>query len=292
MVSTPPSGARYPAGAEYPTGPKFARFRVYQDSWSSPQYTAEQVLAMITQMHPDVLERMTTNAFDVGASVPVCSGCAAMNYGQFLNASMNDCGCYIMPRLDINLTWPAGTFTSDAQKILNTPVSPRFEILSIDNWDTFCKLVTSCTCNLAQQVFQPLYNMGWKGVGVMDAGSYVSTCGWATFADMDIQGNTWTVNQNLFNNLKGDNTLQKILLYAPDFPNEAQKFLGACSPNCDADISLLEKVVSQQASQGYSYVYPVEQTFWDANNITTSAAGTYHGQTLYQIFLAWMQRWG
>ena len=293
MVSKPPSGAKYPAGAEYPTGPKFARFRVYQGSWTSPQYNAQQILAMIADMHPDVLERMTTDAFNVGASVPVCSGCAAMNYGQFLNASMNDCGCYIMPRLDINLTWQSGAFLTDAQQILNTPVSPRFSILSIDNWQTYCSRTSSCDCTFAQQVFQPLYNMGWKGVGVLNAGSpYFSTCGWATFVDFDIQTKTWSVPQALLTSIKSDQTVQKILLYDPDFPGQAQTFLNQCNPTCDGVITSLQTVVSQQSTYGYAYVYPIEQTFWDANQITTSATGSYHGQTLYQIFQGWMQQWG
>lgn len=223
-VTRPPAGANYPSGAEYPTGPKFARFRVYQSGWTSPQYDAQQILSMISQLRPNVLERMTTNTFNVGASVPACSGCQPMTYGQFLNASMSACGCYIIPRLDINSTWTAGTFLSDAKEILSTPVSPRFAMLSIDNWSYFCSKVASCTCAMAQQIFQPLYAMGWKGVGVLNAGlPYYSTCGWATFIDLDVTASNWTVPQTLLSSIKSDNTVQKILLYDPDFPGRLRR---------------------------------------------------------------------
>ena len=292
VVGTPPAGANYPAGAEYPTGPVFARFRVFDTSWTSPQYDAQQVLAMITQLHPAVLERMTTETIDPSASVPVCGGCQPMTYGQFLNASMAACGCYIIPRLDVNATWPAGTFLSAAKEILDTPVSPRFTILSVDNWGSFCLKTADCTCSLDQQIFQPLYAMGWKGVGVLNAApSYYSTCGWATYDDFDANS-TETVVQSQLNAIKDDHTVQKILLYDPDFPGSAQNFLSQCNPTCDAAISRLQTAVSQQSTQGYSYVYPIEQDFWDANQIKTSTSGVFGGQTLYEIFQGWMQKYG
>jgi len=135
--------------------------------------------------------------------------------------------------------------------------------------------------------------MGWKGAGVLNGGSpYYSTCGWATFVDFDADANSWAVPQGLLNSIKADQTVQKILLYDPDFPAQAQKFLAQCNPACDSGISSLETAVSQQSTYGYAYVYPVEQTFWDANQILTSPSDPYHGQTLYQIFQGWMQKWG
>jgi len=134
--------------------------------------------------------------------------------------------------------------------------------------------------------------MGWKGIGVLNAGSpYYPTCGWATFVDFDATS-SWTVPQSLLSSIKSDNTVQKILLYDPDFPGQAQTFLSGCNPTCDRGISSLQTVVSQQSAQGYAYVYPIEQTFWDAKQIATSASGAYGGQTLYQIFQGWLEKYG
>jgi hypothetical protein len=246
---------------------------------------------MIAQLHPDVLERMTTETFDPSAPVPVCDGCEPMTYGQFLNSSMAACGCYIIPRLDVNSTWPAGTFLAAARQILQTPVIPRFEILSVDNWGSFCLKTANCTCSLDQQIFQPLYAMGWKGVGVLNAApTYYSTCGWATYDDFDANGKGEVV-QSMLNAIKSDPTVQKILLYDPDFPGEAQGLLAECNPYCDTFVSELQTAVSQQSTYGYTYVYPIEQTFWDANQIKTSPSGAFHGQNLYQIYEDWMREY-
>jgi hypothetical protein len=290
IVNSLPQGANYPLGSYYPTGPRFERFRVVQgNQWTSTQYTANQILTMISQLKPNVLERMTTDAIDATLQLPVCSGCAPMDYLQFLNNATADCGCYIIPRLNINTSfWESGEFLSTAKEILQTAVNPQFTILSVDNWGTFCQ-ENNCSCSMDQQIFQPLYQMGWKGVGVLNAASpYYGTCGWSTYAAFDANGNTWAVNQNLLSSIQNDKTQQKILLYDPDFPGQAQKWLASCNPTCDSQIGPIQQVIAQQASQGYTYVYPIEQTFWDANQIKTSSSGTYGGQTLYQIFQNWM----
>lgn len=293
IVSVLPPGANYPMGSYYPTGPLFVRFRVVQgNQWTSPQYTANQILSMISQLKPNVLERMTTDAINPMLQVPVCSSCASMDYLQFLNNATSVCRCYIIPRLNINTSfWQSGEFLSIAREILQTNVSPRFTILSVDNWGTFCEQ-NSCTCSLDQQIFQQLYQMGWKGIGVLNAAApYYGTCGWTTFTDFDTGGNSGAVNQNLLSSIQSDKTQQKILLYDPDFPGQAQKWLAECNPTCDSQITDLQMVVSQQSSTGYTYVYPVEQTFWDANQINTSLSGPYQGQNLYQIFESWMNQY-
>ena len=288
IITALPAGANYPLGSNYPTGPRFERFRVVQgDQWTS-QYTANQILTMISQLKPNVLERMTTDVIDTTLQVPVCSGCVSMDYLQFLNNATAECSCYIIPRLNINTSfWESGDFLTTAREILQTAVNPRFTILSVDNWGTFCQDNT-CSCSLDQQIFQPLYQMGWKGVGVLNAASpYYGTCGWSTYTAFDANGNTWTVNQNLLTSIQSDKTQQKILLYDPDFPGPAQKWLAQCDPSCDTPIEAIQEVISQQASQGYTYVYPIEQTFWDANQINTSSSGPFNGQSLYQIFENW-----
>jgi hypothetical protein len=291
VVTQLPPGANYPLYAEYPTGPLFVRMRVSNSGhdWTSPGVNAQQALSMISQMKPQVLERMTSNVFSLNWDVPVCSGCSPMTFGQFLNASMDACQCFIIPRIDINATWDSGTFTQDAQKILDMPLSPRFSILSIDDWGPFCSSHT-CNCSLDNQIFQPLYAMGWKGVGILSGDPYPGSCGWATYATLDINGNTWQIKQPLLDSIKADPTVQKILMYDPDFPDQANTLLNTCGSSsggkyysCDQIASAITYAAQNQQEYNYTYVYPIEQSIWDVTNMFTS-----NGTSIYDVMLGLM----
>jgi hypothetical protein len=297
VTQLPSVGANYSVGAQFPTAQRVIRMRVVdsegysvsQMQWTSPNEDAQQILSMISQLHPQVLERMTAGVFNWTFQVPVCAGCAPMNYGQFLNASMGECQCYIIPRLDILDTWSSGTFFSEAKYLLSVPVYPRFTMLSIDQWGDFCSQSgVTCNCNLAQQVFQPLYAMGWKGIGVLDGvAPYYPTCGWATYVDFDIGKANWQVSPTFFASIRADATVQKILLYDPDFPGQAQSLQGTCNSTngsqylgCDEMASAITYAAQNQASMGYTYVYVIEQTFWDSTQMFTS-----NGTSIYDIDL-------
>jgi hypothetical protein len=283
-VSQLPRGANYSVGSEFPDASRMIRVRVIDSTgystssmnWDSP-LNANQILALINQTRPQVLERMTAGVFNWTAQVPVCPGCSAMTYGQFLNASMAVCGCYIIPRLGI-ATQSVPSFLMQAQFLLTVPVFPRLQILSIDNWGSFCSQ-NGCNCALDQSIFQPLYQMGWKGIGVLNAGPpYYGTCGWATFVDFDVTQSNWSVNQNLWLSIKSDPTVQKILYYDPDFPGQAQALLATCNPSCDQIASVMEQAAADQLAYGITYVYPMVQNFWDATALHLS-----NGTSVYAI---------
>lgn len=285
-VSQLPKGANYSLGAEYPDASRIIRIRVIDAtgysissmSWDSP-LNAQQILFLINQLHPQVLERMTAGIFNWSAPVSVCSTCLSMDYGQFLNASMDVCGCYIVPRLNIvGVSTP--TFLSEARYLLTVPIFPRFQMLSIDNWASYCASNSSnCGCAQDQSIFQALYQMGWKGIGVLNAGPpYYGTCGWATFVDFDTTTDSWTVNQSFYDSIKADTTVQKILYYDPDFPGQAQTLLASCNSSCNQVASVVESAAMQQSSYGITYVYPIVQNFWDATAIRVT-----NGTSLYKI---------
>jgi hypothetical protein len=296
-VFQPPKGANYSIGSEYPSGPRFVRIRavntegysVAKTLWSIPEYTAMQIIQMVGELHPQVLERMTQGVFNWTAPVLVCSSCSPMTYGQFLNASMNACECYIIPRLDILSAGSVQNFLAEAQYLLSVPVVPRFSMLSVDSWGLFCSTTNSCNCQFDQEIFQSLYSMGWKGIGVLFANPpYIGTCGWATFVDFDISTNisgSWTINQNFLSQIKADATVQKVLLYAPDFPTQAQQLLSTCTSSnhgCDQIENVLSYAASEQSQLGYSYVYTVvqngQQVNWDATHFFSS-----NGTSIYDI---------
>jgi hypothetical protein len=284
-VSVLPTGANYSLGAEFPDGSRFLRFRAIdatgnsssQMVWDS-QLNANQILYLINQTRPQVLERMTAGVFNWTANVRVCSGCAPMTYGQFLNASMAVCACYIIPRLDISGV-SLSTFLSEAQYLLNAPVFPRFQILSIDNWGSYCATNRNCTCSVDSTIFLPLYAIGWKGIGVLNAATpYWGTCGYATYVDFDASTNTWSVNQPLYYSIRADPSVQKILYYDPDFPGQAQTLLSTCNPSCNQIASVIQQAAAEQSTYGITYVYPILQNFWDSTSTVTSG-----GKTIYSL---------
>jgi hypothetical protein len=300
-VTQLPKNANYSLGAEYPTAQRMIRMRVVdpqgysasQMSWTSPNENAQQILSMISQSSPQVLERMTAGVFNWTFQVPVCSGCAPMTYGQFLNASMDACQCYIIPRLDILDTWSKGTFLAEAKYLLSVPVYPRFSILSIDQWDDFCNQ-QNCNCALAQEIFHTLYQMGWKGVGVLNGvPPYHPTCGWATYVTFDINKTTWQINSAFLSSIKADPTVQRILMYDPDFAGQALALQATCGSasggeyySCDQMASAITYAARNQAQYGYTYVYNIEQTFWDSTKMFTS-----NGTSIYDIELSLMNKY-
>jgi hypothetical protein len=289
-----PKGAKYPVGSWYPAGPLFVRMRMVEgSSWSSTE-NAQQALSMISQMKPNVLERMTDSVLTPGTlarPVPVCSGCAAMTYLQFLNDATKDCACYIIPRISVgSIDDGIASFEDQAQTLYNTPVNQPFKILSIDYWQEDCKSDPHfhCdSCSWDQSVFQPLYAMGWKGVGVLEgagANGYYSTCGWATFVDFDINNLDWTLPVKLISIIHSDPTVEKILMYDPDFPGQAQDLQNTCSSGssskqlhgCSFVASQLTYAAENQQKYGYSYVYQIEETFWDSNRMFKGSTSIYH----------------
>jgi hypothetical protein len=303
-VTTLPPRANYSLGSIYPTAQKIIRIRVVDTQgysatemrWTSPNENAPQILSLISQTRAQALERMTAGVFNWTFQVPVCSGCAPMSYGQFLNASMGACQCYIIPRLDLQIAASQGlsTFLSEARYLLTVPVYPRFQILSIDNWGSYCN-VNYCGCSFAQSVFQPLYAMGWKGIGVLNGlPPYHPTCGWATYVTIDINKTTWQINTSFIDSVKADPTVQRILLYDPDFAGQALALQSTCGSGsntttlqgCNYLASAITYAAEEQSLYGYTYVYVIEQTWWDSTRMFIS-----NGSSIYDVQLALLSKY-
>jgi hypothetical protein len=65
---------------------------------------------------------------------------------------------------------------------------------------------------------------------------------------------------------------------------------AALSPDEEAQI-LTDNVASAQSSDGFYFVYPIVQSFWDSHNPTTSSGGPYQGESIYTVMLQLMQRY-
>ncbi len=318
IINQLPLGANYPVGSWYPGGTRFVRMRMVQgQGWSSPGLNAQQALLMITQMKPQVLERMTDwpiNSGVLNQQVPVCSGCSSMTYAQFLDSATIDCGCYITPRLSLdsvkngiappNFVWndcsqPAYSnyFECEAYNLYNSPITPHLEMLSVDNWWGDCTSGNSAyncnSCSWDASVFAPLYAMGWKSVTTLNGGGYVSSCGWTPYVTFDSGAGVTTETLSAIQN---DPTVLRIFMYDPDFPGPAQNLQATCTSSSIPGNIITYRGCGQLAQQvtmaaknqadGYTYVYTIEQTFWDTTQMFLS-----NGTSIYTVMLNLMNRY-
>ena len=275
------------AGQSSPPGKRFIRIRALnpRSAWGLPGYDAQQVLAMISQMKPDALERYTSGVQNPNAAVPVASGSPPMTVGEFLNASMRACNCYIIPGVSLN-QYDQGTFFTTARALLALPVYPKMVYLSLDKWHDFS---TNHSPDQVKGVFQQLYSQGWTGIGVNVNGGYFPTYGYATFTDARINPSNWQPDIANLADARSESNISLVLLYI-DFPKPMDSF-AALSPDQQAQV-LTDNIAPAQSSDGFYFVYPIVQSFWDSNNQTTSSGGPYQGETVYAVMLQLMQQFG
>jgi hypothetical protein len=208
-----------------------------------------------------------------------------MTAGEFLNASMRACNCYIIPGVNLN-QYDRGTLFTAAQALLRLPVSPKMAYLSLDKWHDFS---TNHTPDQVKSMFQQLYSQGWAGIGVNANGGYFPTYGYATFTDFRINPSNWQPDSANLADARSESNIRLVLLYI-DFPKPMDSF-AALSPDQQAQV-LTDNIASAQSSDGFYFVYPIVQSFWDSNNQTTSSGGPYQGETVYAVMLQLMRQFG
>lgn len=267
-----------------PPGNRFIRIRAWEGGWALPGYNAQQVLAMILDLRPNVLERYISGGFNPNATVPVANGEPQMTIVQFLNASLQACAaesCYIIPRISL-ADYNSGKLYNESLQFLNLPVYPRITFLSLDDWSQFA---TTHTQSQIQSMFQTLYAQGWQGIGVNDAGGYYSAYGYASFADFGIitnsSTNPWTPNLKALQQLKNDTSIKRELLYI-DFPDQMTSFNASLTPDQEANV-LSYNITSIQSKNDFTFVYPIIQGFWDSTEHITSLNSTWAGASIYDV---------
>jgi len=264
--------------SSYPHGTRFIRIRTLESKsvWSLEGMDAQHVLREISDLKPDVLERFVSGPQVVGAQVPVAPGSPPMTVGEFLNASMKACGCYIIPRLSL-FDYSKGALFTEAQNLRALPVSPQMRFLSLDNWGTFASHHTS---DEIKGMFQQLYSQGWLGVGVNECNGYSQSYGYATFADFCVGSSNWEPDNDTLASIRAEPNIKLALLYI-DFPQPMTDF-AALTPNREAMI-LADAIAPAQSAGGFLFVYPIQQDFWNSATRVTTPAGPFKGQSLYDV---------
>lgn len=247
--------------------------------WDPTNYNAQQILTLITDLKPNVLERYTDGRLDPEAPVPVALGQAPMNVRKFLDASMRAGapGCIITPRLTLE-EYDKGTLFSTAQNLYDFPISPPMRILSLDNWSAFSD---SHTPEQIRELFTKLKAQGWQYFAVNMVGGLRSSQGFAAIAEFGIKRELgFTPNLDKLQRMKADPAIKKHLLYI-DFPSQARDFMKL-TPDERAD-TLVNKIAAVQQKEGFTFVWPILQGEWDSTRISTTRDGRYSGSSLFEV---------
>src|SRR5216683_1448092 len=96
---------------------------------------------------------------------------------------------------------------------------------------------------------------------------------------------SWTPRSS---SIRSEPNIKLVLLYI-DFPREVKELM-ALSPDQEAQI-LTDNIAPAQSTDGFFFVYPIVQSFWDSNTQITSSSRPYQGESIYTLMLQLMQQY-
>ena len=264
------------------------RIRPIWDSnvWGLPNYTADQVLNVISDLKPTTLNRYISGPQVASQSVPVSSGQSPMTAQQFLQSSIDACRnpnqTTMFPRLSLKYLGQ-GTFFQYAQNLYSIcqALNPPQVLLSLDN-------SANHTVQEMAGVGSQLYAMGWKGLAIGACGVVGLPDGTCTFDQICANPTTGAVDTAQLMAIQQGQPSVKEFEGQIDLPGAFSQF-AALSP--DQEATVLTNLASQQSISGYRYMYPVLQSYipiggtldWDATKVFTSQPGPYGGISIYQL---------
>merc|ERR1711918_110414 len=90
-------------------------------------------------------------------------------------------------------------------------------------------------------------------------------------------------NWKALQKLRADKSITTVLLYI-DFAGQMLKFMDGSTPDQMA-AAIVDSLADndQQHKMGYSFVYPVVQSFWDSTQLFTDATGRFGGKSVYRV---------
>lgn len=254
-----------------------------KDRGLSKDYTAQDVLEMITELKPDCLERFITGYYNPEDLVPVREGYPEMTILEFLNAAIlaGSEKCHIVPKL--NLRWLAwgreDYFWKSAQALYDLPLVRPIRNINLDVWDIYCNEIHT-TSGQRAELFKRLREIGYVEIGVNMTGLYRENDPQIDYASFNIDKQTWEIKSDVIQTLKRYPNIKRLYLYI-DYPGTMDVF-RLNSPDRQAEI-YYENIFPNQEKKGFTYVYPIIQDSWDANTSITTKNGPYKGKTMYEI---------
>lgn len=249
--------------------------------WMHPEYTAQDILEMIEELKPQVLERYFTGRQDINAPVPVRDGCAPMTVLEFLNRSLSAGApdCIIIPKLNLKwISWGREKyFWEAAENNYNLPLDRPIRIINLDNWKGF---IDQHGEEKTREVLTRLKSIGYKTIGVNMTGGFHAGFGYVSFGDFAINKLDWTIRTATLDKMKANAEITQYYLYI-DYPGQMDAFMEL-SPDAEADV-YTKVIVPAEKDLGFTFVYPILFDAWDSNKHVTSGDGPYQGKSIFQV---------
>ncbi|HKT21184.1 MAG TPA: hypothetical protein VJR06_00980, partial [Nitrososphaerales archaeon] len=259
-------------------------------SWDPTPYTPQDVLNILTDLQPDTLHRYIarTAAQDPNAIVPGSD--PAMTVTEFVQASMDASGSVVIPKTTFeDYDSDPQSFFQQTMSLLDLPVNPSFEFLSIDNWETFTGAHGAESVQLLASIVDNLRSQGWKGIEAGACGAPGIPSGLTDFSLFCVDGTTWEPEYGILSEVEQIPS-NKAFQLSIDYPQPIQAF-AALPP--DRQEQLVTGYASAQGSKGFNFIYPIimynSGTFtlnYDSTKQVTSS-----GKSMYDVMKSLMAKY-
>lgn len=246
----------------------------FKQEWDATGHTAQDVLKMIEQLKPDVLDRLVNGKQNPDLAVPVEAGSAPMTELQFLQAAMNAGapGCTISPKIHLNNVWSDEYRFDAARSLRDLPLVPSLTVVDLDSWFSSPKDAAG-----NRQMLQKLRDMGWTQM-ITNPGPYKSAYGYESSVMTYPSVKTWLPPKAKINALHRMGV--RLPLMHIDYPYQVSLF-RRLSPDRQAQI--ISDISAAQRPMGFRFIYPVLYGHYDSTKVVTRKDGPYHGATIFQV---------
>jgi len=277
LLACPTAHAKMPGGIYVRIIP-FAN--AFNAEWTAGSHNAQDILRMIGELKPDVLNRFTTGMPKMNAKIPIAAGSPPLGFVEFLNAAMKAGapGCTLTAKIHLNRIWSAEYRMKAAQALHDLPLTPRLHALDLDCY------FSKGSGQDHRRALQKFKNMGWTDLG-FNFGTRKRTFGYGSYGMAVVTKGAWKIQRSGIGMLKREGI--KTRLVHIDYPKAIKQF-GKLPPDRQADI-ITKRICPLQRKWGFRFVYPILYSGYDATKEVTRKDGPYKGATLFQIMKARIQ---
>ena len=277
VAQAPPAGSP-PARAGMPDGVYIriiAFGHAFEPGWSLDGHHAQEVLKIVDELKPAVINRLLTGMPNPDRNVPVAPGAPPMTELAFLQAVLNAGapGCTISPKVHLNEIWPDDYRMQAARRLRDLPLTPRLTMLDLDCW---FKHPGDAAGNKA--LLQTFRDMGWTDF-VTNPGPYKRAYGYESSVMTYMNEKRWEPPKAKIEALHKKGVALPLLHI--DYPYQINLFRGL-PPDRQADV-ITKNIAPAQFQLGFRFIYPILTSRYDSTRIRTSQAGPYRGATLYEV---------